>query len=438
LGCGAELFHNYLILLLFRNRDASGVGASRGCMRSLAIAFAFWLGASASVGCSLFPSLKKDGWEPAPATAPERHPVPPQLRLANGERYCAWYGEAREGVLYFGFAPFWSAMHDAGGDPTADLLTAGPQPIGRFELAARARAIETFEVGEPGARSGVWDVLPHPNGRLYFTTFYEDAGWLDLATGAVTHLSTLGRGLNELALGPRGRVIASRYGGYGDDPTATGSLVVLEPYGALAFEAPLAAPDGFVVAPKTVAYDPLRRRYWIATDLVRRRDDAPDPASEHPAIVLDASGREIARVDVDDAGRELELQFVRFDRDGRGVGAVVAGSELWLVDLSGGGVPSELLDPRRGLLLDSAFARAFDFVQDVAFGPQGEVLVTRWSGAIHVVRGARAARVDLPRTAEPGLFYAAALTPDGLVCATVCDDEIAIECAPLDAAAPSN
>lgn len=407
-------------------------------MRSLAIAFAFSAGLAAVGGCSLLGTEKKKWKEPAAAAAPERHAVPQQLQLATGERYCAWYGEARDGVLYFGFAPFWSAMHDAGGDPTADLLTAGPQPIGRLDLAARAGAIATFEVGEPGARSGVWDVLPHPNGRLYFTTFYEAAGWVDLATGAVTHLRGLGRGLNELALGPGERVIASRYGGYGDDPNATGSLVVLEPDGALAFEAPLSAPDGFVVAPKTVAYDPAARRYWIATDLVRRRDDAPDPVSEHPAIVLDASGREIARVDVDDAGRELELQFVRFDPDGRGVGAVVSGSELRLVDLSGSGAPSELLDPRRGLLLDSAFARAFDFVQDVAFGPQGEVLVTRWSGAIHVVRGARATRVDLPRAGAPGLFYAAALTPDGLVCATVCDDEIAIECAPLDAAAPPN
>ena len=26
------------------------------------------------------------------------------------ERYCAWYGDARDGVLYFGTSAFWSAM----------------------------------------------------------------------------------------------------------------------------------------------------------------------------------------------------------------------------------------------------------------------------------------------------------------------------------------
>jgi len=94
---------------------------------------------------------------------------------SSAERYCAWYGDARDAVLYFGMAAFWSAMRSHGNDPMADLLEEGPVAIGRFDLR-KERMLEPLEVGSAGDRSGVWDVLAHPNGRIYFTSFYEPAG----------------------------------------------------------------------------------------------------------------------------------------------------------------------------------------------------------------------------------------------------------------------
>ena len=137
-------------------------------------------------------------------------------RPSSAERYCAWFGEARDGVLYFGQAPFWSAARAADA-PEADLAAPGPQWIGRFDLAAREPQ-STLDVSAHGARSGVWDVLPHANGRVYFTTFYEPAGSIDPASGEIARYADLGTGLNELALGPEDAIVATRYGGGGDDP----------------------------------------------------------------------------------------------------------------------------------------------------------------------------------------------------------------------------
>jgi hypothetical protein len=96
------------------------------------------------------------------------------------EDYCAWYGDARDGVLYFGQAPFWAAHRASGGDPRADLAHPGPQLVGRFDLE-HERLLTPLDVTAPGARSGVWDVHAHANGRIYFTTFYEEMGWIDSA-----------------------------------------------------------------------------------------------------------------------------------------------------------------------------------------------------------------------------------------------------------------
>jgi hypothetical protein len=111
------------------------------------------------------------------------------------ERYCAWYGaQGADGVLYFGESAFWSAKASSGGDPTADLQRAGPQPIGRFDLAAE-RWLPPLEVGEPDSRSGVWDVLVAADGEVYFTTFFEEAGSVNPATGRVRRMA-LCRALN--------------------------------------------------------------------------------------------------------------------------------------------------------------------------------------------------------------------------------------------------
>lgn len=340
------------------------------------------------------------------------------------ERYCAWYGDAREGVLYFGQAPFWSAMQEHAGRPEADLAVAGPQWIGRFDLENRAPG-PPLDVSHAAAHSGVWDVLRHPNGQVYFTTFYEAAGAVDPITGTVRQFNELGRGLNELASGPEDSLVATRYGGHGGNPLASGSLVLFSPDGLLMAEYPLAAPPGYALAPKTAAWDEAGSRYWVTTDLIQREPGTPQPPSDHPAVVLDAAGGELARID------GVELQFVRFAPSGRGFAAFVAGRTLRLAEL-GPGPPEEILHAGAGRLLDPDFPASFDFVQDLAFGPAGEVVVTRWTGRIHVIGpGGHRRDLQLPRDDPADLYYSAGVSPDGnTVCATRCGD-VTVVCGDL-------
>ena len=125
------------------------------------------------------------------------------------ERYCAWYGDAREGVLYFAEAPFWSAFRRPQGDPRADLQHPGPQLVGRFDL--RRRAFQPpLDLAPTGSAAGVWDVLAHPNGRVYFTDFFGASGFVEPASGRVVRFDALGAGLNELAVGPDGQLLVTR------------------------------------------------------------------------------------------------------------------------------------------------------------------------------------------------------------------------------------
>ena len=340
------------------------------------------------------------------------------------ERYCAWYGDARGTTLYFGQAPFWWAMGASGGEPLADLKTVGPQWIGRFDLASLS-ASPSIDVTRARAHAGIWDVLPHDNSWVYFTTFYELAGAVQPATAAVRHFEQLGTGLNELAPGPEGTILATRYGGGQDDPGGNGSLVLFSPDGLLFAEYPLMAPDGFTIAPKTPAWDEHASRYWVTTDLIPRDPSAPEPNTYHPTLVLDDSGAEIARL------HEVEVQFVRFSPDGRGVAAFVSGSSLRLATL-GPGSPTARVHPGAGLELDAQFPGALDFVQDISFGPNDETVVTRWGGLIHVIGADGSTQtVQLPRNDPRALYYSGVLTPDGrTVCATRCRD-VAVVCRAL-------
>lgn len=109
---------------------------------------------------------------------------------SDRERYCAWLGDVGEGVLYFGESAFWSAAWLPENDALADLLEPGPRPIGRFDLAEE-RMLPPLDI--PGdSRSGIWDVLFHPNGRVYFTSFFETSGWVDSRTAEVQLLPHLG------------------------------------------------------------------------------------------------------------------------------------------------------------------------------------------------------------------------------------------------------
>lgn len=320
------------------------------------------------------------------------------------ERYCAWYAAAQGDVLYVGESAFWSAMRGAGGDPRADLAHPGPRPIGRFDLR-RERWLAPLSVGPPDSPSGVWDVHP-AHGQVYFTTFFGDAGRVDATGGEPVLFPDAGRALNELADGPDGRVLASRYGS-GLEAEGDGELLTLEPDGEVAERFHLPAPDGYRVAPKTPAWDPARGQLWATTDLF------PLVAGEirHDAYRVDRVGGAVLR------SARPELQFVTVDASGRLL-RIEADAELWLHS----DPPPDAPLPSLRVLLEREFPRELDFVQDVKTAPDGRIVVTRWSGRVHVVDPAGDVRtLDLPRLDPEGLYYTGVLRGDRL-CVTHCAD----------------
>jgi hypothetical protein len=293
--------------------------------------------------------------------------------------------------------------------PSADLDHAGPALVGRFDLA-REQLLPPLDVTPPGNRSGVWDVLDHPNGRVYFTNYFGSAGYADPATGAVRHFEAAGSGLNELALGPGGNILVSRYGSRGGRDQS-GSVVALDPDGVVLAETPLVAPSGFIAAPKTVAYDHLRRETWVTTDLLPLGGDS---GARHDTFVLDSAGAELRRIE------SPEIQFVAFGPGGTGYRAEVEDDKLWLriMPASAEGSPGD--GPR--IPLEHAFASDFDFVQDIKVDADGDAVVTRWSGWVHLVDATGSIRsLQLPVLDTPGVYYTAAVRGNRL-CATHCGD----------------
>jgi hypothetical protein len=351
-------------------------------------------------------------------------PIPPAIHTAQApsreEEYCAWFGDARGGILYFGESAFWSSFRSSGGRPTADLRHAGPALIGRFDLASE-QLLPPLDVTAAGDRSGVWDVLAHPNGRVYFTTYFAPAGFADPATGEVRRFDAAGSGLNELALGPGGNVLVSRYGVRGARDRS-GSVVLLDPEGAVLAEYPLTAPPGFTAAPKTVAYDRLQEEIWVTTDLLPRGGD-PTARIQHPTYVLDGHGAQLRRIE------RPEIQFVAFAEDGTRYLAEVEDTKLWLRILPPGPKRSPIGELR--IPLEHAFASDFDFVQDIQITPDGRAVVTRWSGWVHVVDATGAIRsLRLPPFEPGGIYYTATLY-DHRVCATYCRD-VSVVCRDVD------
>ncbi len=355
-------------------------------------------------------------------------PAPP-----SPERFCAWFGAASGTVLYFGEAAFWDRFRAAGGDPRADLLMPGPVRIGRFDLA-RGRFLEPVPVAASPEPGGTWDVLPRERPgagtglRIWFTTYFGPAGFIDLPQGQVRRLPEAGPGLNELAPGPGETVVATRYGRPDEPARGAGSLVLLGPDGRMLDELPLEVGSELLPLPKSVAFDPGRGEFWVNTDLV----DARGLARGHDARILDRNGRELVRY------AEPELQFPFFDREGRGYLAERAGRRLWL-RLLPPGRPGEARPEGRRVLLDDAFPAGFDFVQEVVRSPGGPAVVTRWSGIVHLVDPARPGaprRIALPRPDPEGLYYSAVLRGRRL-CATYCAG-VRVTCVDLDEAVPGD
>ncbi len=389
-----------------------GCTAARGGARCLpknalsALLVAIGIGASACAG---------PGWPGSEGgVVIETAPAP-----SEEERYCAWYGDpGPDGVLYFGQAAFWSSMAAAGGDPAGDLEHEGPQLVGRFDLE-RERLLPPLRVDDPAGppkRSGVWDIHVTEGSRdderrVFFTTFYETAGWVDPRTGEVGSLD-FGGGLNEFAPGPEGTVLVTRYGS-GSDDGGDGEIVAFDPGGAgaspeFAWSWPLFDPAGYRVAPKTPAWDPLEETLWLTTDLLPP-EGSTGTKHRHDAIRIDSSGAPRLFPD------PPELHFVAAGPDGALYRAYLEGRKLSLHVSVGESLPREIL-------LDEAFATGVDFVQDIKIAADGRVVLTRWSGRVDVLHpDGRIGSVQLPRPDPAGIYYTGVVYGDRL-CVTYCAD----------------
>lgn len=395
---------------------------SQAYQRSLRLLFGFALFALA-LGCGGAGSIEvvppESGFTRYRATAP-----------STREDYCAWYADRLGEILYFGTSAFWSRYRESDFDPQADLQISGPRQIGRFDLA-RERFLSPIVLGEPNARSGVWDVLVHPpSGQTFFTSLFGRAGIVGFGGRDFRLLDEIASGLNELANGPHDRIVASRYWG----PAGQGgSVVLLGRNGELLAEHPLESAEGFFLAPKTVAYDPSRKLIWVNTDrLAANANGVPASLTDfggahHPTLVLDLDGRELARIN------SSEIQAFAFEKEGRGAFALIDEGRLELLILEPG-EPLEAIEHGRRILIDDAFPGGFDFVQDLVFDRRGDILLTRWSGRIHRITSPRPAQrtyvqtLDLPRYQPDGLYYAAAIR-GRRICATYCGG-VSVVCGP--------
>jgi hypothetical protein len=312
-------------------------------------------------------------------------------RNGGAERYSAWFADERDDVLYFGLSPFWTLWWESGGDARLDLEVPGDLLIGRFDLRARRfRPALRVRGLEEGARGSIWDVLAHSNGRIYYTSFFEGAGWIAPDGGAGERFAHLGVGFSELVEGPGGRIYLTRYAAEPARPgiPGYGAVTVVEPDGALVWETRFEpAKDGTHTAPKSLAVDPGSGEVWVNTD-----SWSPGGALSHETLRLSAQGELVERR----AGGE-ELQFMAFTGPGEGWFALARDGALWLERRAPEGNRALRLSPQGAL----------DFVQDIQPGPHGSVVATLWSGRAFEVRAtgqgleARAVRFDLPPECAP-------------------------------------
>jgi hypothetical protein len=357
--------------------------------------------------------------EDAPGEAP-RVPTtafrePGYAASGGPERYSAWFADSDGHVLYFGLSPFWELWWARDGNPLADLDEAGAHLIGRFDLD-RERFLPPLRVRERSAevRSSVWDVLVHSNGRVYYTTFFEEAGSVARDGSDVRHFADLGAGLNELVEGPDGNVYVTRYSDRPSEPERQthGSIVVLSPSGRRLREHRLWPEAGRFVAPKSLAVDPGTGEIWLNTDTFE-----PDGSVSHERLRLAADGRVLER-----SASPPELLFVSFDAGGRGWFAEAAQGSLQLRIREGG---------RFGSPIPLGARDPLDFVQDIRFDAEGAALLALWSGRVLRVRldpdgaaGVQEFRLELPPDCTPArrrsLLYTAVRRGDRLYATLFC------------------
>jgi hypothetical protein len=289
---------------------------------------------------------------------------------AGVERYSAWFGDSDGRILYFGLSPFWTLWWETGGDSRADLREPGDHLIGRFDLAQQ-RFLPPLRVRRagPDSRSSVWDVLVHSNGRIYYTTYFEEMGWVSADGTEVHHFAGIGVGFNELVEGPDGLLYVTRYS---DDPFDAdaqrfGSVAVLTPDGEPVREFRFPRDGGVFTAPKSLAVDPLTGEIWLNVDVFK-----PGEGVSYATLRLASDGTILQRTEA-----PPELHSVWFDPTGTGWFAEDREGELWVVARrEGRDVASIPLGPRGPL----------DFVQDLKpFGERG-VVAALWSGRVFLAQ----------------------------------------------------
>jgi hypothetical protein len=335
----------------------------------------------------------------------------------GSERYSAWFADERDGVIYFGLSPFWTALR-AHGDPTADLAEPSAHLIGRFDVE-REKFLPPLVATQPGpeSRSSVWDVLAHPNGWIYYTTYFEEMGRVRPGTGEVEQWKRLGKGLNEIALGPEENLFVTRYAGAARAGSARdGSVVEISPEGILLREQTLSARADAVTAPKSIAVDPLSGDVWVNADVIGR-----DGAITFATFQLGAD-----LVLKEKLVGSPELLFAAFAADGRGFFVEDRAGELWLRVVRAGQPVAEL---------DLGARAPADFAQDIHFASDGDAAIAFWSGRVELVRRSgdayAHASVTLakpPECAGPGenaVFYSAFLAAHDVYATLYCDAAIA-------------
>lgn len=319
----------------------------------------------------------------------------------GGERYSAWFADSDGSTLYFGLSPFWHLWWATGGDARADLRVPGDHWIGRFSLDGE-RFLAPLRVSREGdgSRGSVWDVLVHSNGRIYYTTLFEEIGSVEPDGGDLRHFPGLGVGFNELAEGPEGHVYVTRYSDAPSDPDHQhfGSLVILSASGRLLRERRFRGTPARFTAPKSLAVGP-RGSVWLNTDTFLEGGEIL-----HERIHLAPNGDVIER-----SSAAPELLFPAFDREGR----------AWLIEAAGGALQLRIAaatdaggastDPAKiGPAIALGPRESLDFVQDLRFTSGGVAVLALWSGRVIEIEPhpdgtfrVRRLRLELPADCRP-------------------------------------
>jgi len=347
--------------------------------------------------------------------------VRPEPRAFHGqqtntgpERYASWFGDSDGHVLYFGLSPFlelWEECQRSDGTncPLRDLDQPGDHLIGRFDLD-HERFLPPLLVRPLDARalSSVWDVLVHSNGRIYYTTFWDEFGSVRRDGSDVRYYEDSGLGLNELWEGPAGEIYVTRYvGSLSASPDENGAVAVFGPDGDRRRELPFTVEDGVLICPKSVAVDPGNGEIWVNSDIFH-----PDGRVGHDTFQLSPTGEIIERF------AEPQVDFLSFDATGRG----------WFAESSGGRFVVRIVSPDgTATELDLGPHGPIDFVQDIEH--IGEMtLLTTWALTVYAVRTRPDGQLDTvtlsperPRDCPKGpvLGYTALAAADGRVYETV-------------------